>query len=90
MKLELIRRSERTDYVCYGSNLEKHGRKNKLFKIYLPSYIFHNHRFAPERFIIFCSVTDMDETKHICHKCFKTYPKYQYAKHAKSSHRTKQ
>lgn len=86
MKLELIRRSDRTDYVCYGVNLEKHGRKNKMFKIYLPSFIFHNHRFAPERFVTFCSITDIDETKHTCRTCNKTYPKFKYKAHAKRSH----
>lgn len=86
MKIELIRRSERTDYVCYGTNLEKHGRPNKLFKLYIPRLVMRYYS-PPERFIAFCSVTDIDESKHTCRKCKRTYPKYQWQKHRKRFHK---
>lgn len=85
MKLELIRRSWREDYVCYASALDKHGRPNKIFRIYFPRYV--SHRYPPERFIVFCTVVDADESKHTCRKCGKTYPKYQWQKHKKRFHK---
>ena len=75
----------RDDYVCYGTDLEKHGRPGKIFKMYIPRGIMHY--YPAERFITFCSVTDIDETKHTCRTCNKTYPKHQYAKHAKKFHK---
>ena len=84
MKLELIRRSWREDYVCYAVDLTKHGRKNKIFRLYLPRNVV---RFPPERFVTFCSVVDADETKHTCRTCGKTYPRYKYAKHARRNHK---
>jgi hypothetical protein len=85
MKLELIRRSERSDYVCYGVTLKEGSSKGKLFKIYIPSY-YNTGRFPPERMIVFTSIKSTDDTKHLCHTCGKEYPKHQYKKHEKKFH----
>lgn len=81
MKLELIRRSERRDYTCYGVKISE----DKIWKIYLPTTALS--RFPPERFITFVSMQPIDPEKHLCHKCGKLYPKHQYAKHAKRFHK---
>lgn len=84
MKLELIRRSHRSDYACYGVKISA----TKIWKIYIPTQVLrYKYDTGPaERFVAFVGMMDIDETKHICHTCKKTYPKFQYAKHAKKAH----
>lgn len=80
MKLELIRRSMRDDYVCYGVKISE----KKLWKIYLPRNVV---KYAPERFVTFVAMASVDPNKHICHTCEKTYSAFQYQKHAKRYHK---
>jgi hypothetical protein len=80
MKLELIRRSMRNDYVCYGVKISE----SKIWKIYIPRMAM---RWIPtERMVVFVSMSSVDESKHICHTCQRQYPRGFYAKHAKRFH----
>jgi hypothetical protein len=88
MKLELIRRSSRNDYTCYRVRLD-----DKFYwKIYLPTNALakekHYMTHLPvERMVVFTAKMPVDDSLHMCHKCFKTYPRFQYAKHAKRYHK---
>jgi hypothetical protein len=84
MKLELIRRSERSDYVCYGTKMES-KYSAQIWKIYLPRMAMRYN--TPERMVVFCAMESLDPNEHICHTCQRHYPKHQYAKHAKRYHK---
>lgn len=90
MKLELIHSSAAGGYTCYRAKL-----KDSIWKIYIPSReLVHREvynkptiKLPTEKMVAYTARIPLDGSEHVCHKCFKTYPKHQYQKHAKRYHK---